>query len=221
MQMLDKVFVSLLRYSCLGLYRGRQLMAISLLRRCARRGVRGFARDEDGNAMVEFAILAPMFFAAVLTVFDVGIMFGENVMLDTAAHDGARALRTGFIFENADEGDIAEQRRLFEEAACANIVLIDCADISYSVANYVDFQNAATDPRFGDDGRVIVNDDGSITNPAFSIGQGTEVIVLTMTTRYDYFTPFLGPLSGQSTAGFDNQNPAVLTSTLVFRNEPF
>ena len=196
-------------------------MAVSLLRRCAGRGIRGFARDEDGNAMVEFAILAPLFFAMVLTVFDVGIMFGTNVMLDTAAHDGARAVRTGKIFENTEEADIAEQKRQFEEAACASVVLIDCSDISYSVASYVNFPAADADPRFGDDGRILVNEDGSIASPAFDIGEGTEVVVLTMTTRYDFFTPFLGMLSGQSSGNYDSSTPAVLTSTLVFRNEPF
>lgn len=196
-------------------------MMVSLLRRCARRDERGFARDEDGNAMIEFAILAPMFFAMVLTVFDVGIMFGTNVMLDTAAHDGARAVRTGNIFENTAEADIAEQRRLFEEAACASVVLIDCTDISYSVASYVSFPTAADDPRFGADGRIIVNEDGSIASPAFDIGEGTNVVVLTMTTRYDFFTPFLGMLSGQARNEYSNSRPAVLTSTLVFRNEPF
>ncbi|NNG02574.1 MAG: pilus assembly protein, partial [Inquilinus sp.] len=105
---------------------------------------RGFADNDSGSSVVEFAILAPMFFAMVLTVFDVAIMFGNSVMLDTAAQDGARAVRTGYIYENVGdlsniegtaEGDPG-QKMMFETAACASIVLIDCDSISYRVARF-------------------------------------------------------------------------------------
>lgn len=172
----------------------------------------GFARDDTGATIVEFALLAPIFFSTLLTVFEVGIMFGTSVMLDTAAQNAGRAVRTGAIYEATWPGlDPTAQKTMFETAMCSEMVLADCADLTYDVQASANFQSASAN--------VTFDADGAIESPGFDVGAPREIVVVTVAHRYDFIIPFLANAWGQD--GLNTPNSLVLRSTLVFRNEPF
>jgi Flp pilus assembly pilin Flp len=180
------------------------------IRRRSRR--RSFAGDTTGATIVEFALLAPIFFSTLLTVFEVGIMFGTSVMLDTAAQNAGRVVRTGAIYEATWPGlDPTAQKDLFETEMCREMFLADCADLSYDVQASANFQSASAD--------VTFDADGAIESPGFDIGAPREIVVVTVAHRYDFIIPFLANAWGQD--GLNTPNSRVLRSTLVFRNEPF
>jgi Flp pilus assembly protein TadG len=60
--------------------------------RCAMGRVR---RNDRGGAALEFAIILPFFLAFVFMVFELGMMFAAQELLDSAARNAARSMRIG------------------------------------------------------------------------------------------------------------------------------
>lgn len=54
-------------------------------------------RDEGGGALIEFALIAPMFFALILAILNISLIFLTQAGLETAAEQAARLLMTGQI----------------------------------------------------------------------------------------------------------------------------
>ena len=65
-----------------------------LLSPAIRRGT-GLARDEQGAVAVEFAILAPFFFAVILAIIETSMTFFAQQVLESALQDTTRLIRTG------------------------------------------------------------------------------------------------------------------------------
>ncbi len=173
------------------------------------RGAAGFLRNRSGSALIEFAMVAPLFFGALLSIFEVGMMFGSSVLLETAAKNGAREVRTGKIYEAT--ADVAAQETMFVDAMCRELILLDCDDISYDVRSFTDYGSVA--------GGVTFASDGTIQSPTFGIGEPQEVIMITLAYQYSFVVPYIGRMWGQD--GLDAANSRMLRSTFVFTNEPF
>lgn len=195
-------------------------MVITALRhafRWRRRGKSpsGFVREDDGSTAVEFALVAPIFFTIVLGIFETAFMFGTNVMLESAANKAARAVRTGQVYTaSLPLLDPGVQRPLFEAAMCNELILINCADLSYDVRVFADFATANAD--------MTCDADGGIESPNFQIGLPAQIVVLTVVYPYQPIIP--NPLS-YAGRDFDSMaggcNGLSMKSVIVFRNEPF
>lgn len=66
------------------------------LRVAARGPLARFGRDENGAAVIEFAILSPIFIALVFMFFETAYNYWTDRMLQFYAADVARSLRTGY-----------------------------------------------------------------------------------------------------------------------------
>lgn len=64
-------------------------------------------RDERGQAMVEFALIAPVLFLLVFGIIQTGLLFGKQLDLKSATRDGAR--RGAVSITNADPATVARQ----------------------------------------------------------------------------------------------------------------
>ena len=58
------------------------------------RTVRGFGRDRRGSAAVEFAIVAPVFFALIFAIIETAMVFFAGQVLETAVQDTGRTFYT-------------------------------------------------------------------------------------------------------------------------------
>lgn len=196
-------------------------MAISFLRdalRGPRWGKRrgGFARDDDGGTALEFGLVAPIFFTALLSIFEVAMIFGTSVLLESAANKAARSVRTGQIYLNTLPAlDVSAQRVLFEQAMCDELILIDCAELSYDVRVFDDINLATVG--------VNCNADGDIDAPGFDIGEPTEIVVVTVVFPYEPIIPNPLIYAGRDwkSAAEGGCNGLSMQSIVVFRNEPF
>jgi len=156
---------------------------------------------------VEFAFLVMPFLIMLIGIVEVGLFFGTAVMLEGAATDTARLIRTGQLKDAADPVTV------FEDRLC-NVVslLVNCADIQYEVINVPDnsFISAEADkPSFDDDGNLMTS--------GFDAGTAEDVIIVRIVYRYEFLTPLLGELM-ESTEG---TNSAILMSSVVLMNEPY
>lgn len=91
------------------------------------RRLRGFRRDRSGSAAVEFALIAPMFFALIFALIETGMVFFAGQVLETAIQDGSRLFYTSQ----------APTQAQFNAAICARVqVLMDCTQLGVDVRSY-------------------------------------------------------------------------------------
>ena len=167
--------------------------------------LRRFRRNRGGSAVVEFALVAPMFFALLFAIIETALMFFASQVLETVTQDSARQIMTGQA-QNA-----AFTQAQFKTLVCSKVVaLFDCANgISIDVQSYPAFGNV----------NVASPIDGSknFTNPNnYSPGGPGDIVVV----RLFYQWPIL-----VTKFGYDISNLAgskrLLTATAAFQNEPY
>ncbi len=172
-----------------------------LIKRCFK------AIGECGNASIEFAIVGTSFMLMLLAAFEFGYMLFVQSALDNAARDAARLVRTGQAQQSANATNT------FSTLLCNDVgSLIGCGNILYQAQVFNDWTSAQTavntpPPRNPATGAYI--------SPGFSAGTAGQILVVTVTYNYPFFTPWIGGLLGGST------DSALLMSTVVFQNEPY
>lgn len=198
-----------------------------------RRSAKRFVRDPEGATAVEFALVAPIFFATLLSIIEITMIFGTTVMLDAAANRASREIRTGKIYLDnynvatdpvidPDTGDetcpneqACSREEQFLKAMCRNLVLIRCDEIKYNVEVFGSFSDVATG--------VYCDGSGGVAPTAFEIGDPNETVVVTIAYLYRPIIPNPLSYSGRDwrTSAQGGCNGLMLQSTVVFRNEPF
>jgi Flp pilus assembly protein TadG len=165
------------------------------------------ALGDSGAAAVEFAIVGTVFMLMLLASFEFGYMLFIQSVLDNAARDAARLIRTGQAQESADA------ETTFQTLLCNDVgSLIGCGNILYQALVFNDWGDAQTSVNNG-----VTRDKstGALVSAGFSPGTQGQILVVTVTYNYSFFTPWIGGLVGNGT------NSAFLQSTVVFQNEPY
>lgn len=164
------------------------------------------ALDARGAAAVEFAIVGSTFMMMMLACFEFGYMLFVQSILDNAARDAARLIRTGQVQTSANPTNT------FQTLLCNDVgSLIACGSIVYQSEVFNDWssaQTAMTTPPTRDS-------NGNYVSAGFSPGTLSQIVVVTVTYNYPFFTPWIAGLLGGGT------NSALLMSTVVFQNEPY
>jgi len=161
-----------------------------------------FARQKDGAAAVEFALVAAPFLAMVFAIMETAIIFFASQALETSAADGARLILTG---QAQTQGF---NQAAFKNAVCAKIYgLFDCGGLIVDVKNYASFASIDTS-------KPITNGVANLNAGYAPGGKGDIVIV-----RLMYQWPVYVSLLGLNLA--DNGSNRLLMATVAFRNEPF
>jgi Flp pilus assembly protein TadG len=89
--------------------------------------LRSFRRSQDGSAAVEFAMIAPMFFALIFAVIETGMVFMAGQVLETGVEDGARLVYTSQTTSAVD----------FKAAICSRVsMMMDCTKLDVDVRSY-------------------------------------------------------------------------------------
>ena len=97
--------------------------------------LRRFRRNRRGSAAVEFALVAPMFFAVLFAIIELALVFFSSQILETVTQDTARLIMTG----QAQNANYTQAK--FKEEVCARLTLMfDCLNgVSIDVQNYKEF----------------------------------------------------------------------------------
>jgi Flp pilus assembly protein TadG len=170
-----------------------------------RKALRRFRRNRRGSAAVEFALVAPVFFALLFAIIETAIVFFAGQVLETVTQDSARFIMTG----QAQTGGYSQSQ--FKTYVCGKIsVLFDCVN-----GVYVDVQSY---PAFSG---VSINDpiDGSknfVPPNNYSPGGPGDIVVV----RLFYQWPLVVTGLGYNIANLSGSK-RLLTATAAFRNEPY
>jgi Flp pilus assembly protein TadG len=155
---------------------------------------------------VEFALVAPLFFALLFAIIETGLVFFASESLETTLQDSARTILTG-------QAQIAkyDKNGFKKDVVCPNVsVLFDCANgIFVDVQSYpsgfggVTISNPITAGNFAD-------------NTQYSPGGPGDIVVVRLFYKWPLFVTGLGyniaNLSGSM---------RLLSATIAFKNEPY
>jgi Flp pilus assembly protein TadG len=170
-----------------------------------RKALRRFRRNRRGSAAVEFALVAPVFFALLFAIIETAIVFFAGQVLETVAQDSARMIMTG----QAQTGGYSQGQ--FKDYVCGRIsVLFDCANGIYvDVKSYPAFTNVSiTDP--------IDGGKNFIPTMQYSPGGPGDIVVV----RLFYQWPLIVTGIGYNAANLSGSK-RLLAATAAFRNEPY
>src|SRR5258708_3168170 len=118
--------------------------------------LRRFRRNRGGSAAVEFALVAPVFFALLFAIIETALVFFASQVLETVTQNSARMILTG----QANSAGYATASDLKSKAICltgsvAN-VLFDCTNgIFVDVENYPSFANMVLSSQIDTNGNFI------------------------------------------------------------------
>ncbi len=165
---------------------------------------RHLSRAEGGNVIVEFALLAPVFFMAVVGLIEFVLYQYKTYALNHVVYEAARNLQTGEV-QNSD--DMADA---FHAEVCAHARgLIDCAAIQFDVRSFVNLGDVTfTAPVF--------DENGNPANFVFLPGGPNEYSVIRGAINHNFVTPFMGDLFG-----IGPDMPAIVNAYVVVKNEPW
>ena len=166
-----------------------------------------FARDERGSPVVEFALVAPLFFGIALATLQTGTIFLVKAFFESAAEEGARVVltnKTGSMTPAQFQAQIcAELTALFD---CSQVV-VQLTPLPAGTTNLVSLL-----PQFDSKGNLI-------GTPTVDVGanagaSGTDMLLVVM-----YPWPVYGGPLGLNFATLGN-GKMLMASTQVFRVEP-
>src|SRR5450755_2017368 len=96
-----------------------------------RSAIRRFRRNRRGSAAVEFALVAPAFFALLFAIIETAMVFFASQVLETVAQSSARMIMTG------QAQTAAYTQAQFAAYVCTQVpALFTCANIYIDVQSY-------------------------------------------------------------------------------------
>jgi Flp pilus assembly protein TadG len=182
----------------------------------ARSALVRFRRNRRGSAAVEFALVAPVFFALLFAILETALMFFATQVLETMTQDSARAILTG----QAQTGGVSIckvggqsapcTQGTFLTYVCSQIpALFSCANLYADVESYSSFSSVVINSQ-------IDSSHNFINNMQYLPGGPGDIVVVRLFYQWPLFVTGLGynisNLSGSK---------RLLVATAAFRNEPY
>lgn len=172
--------------------------------------LRGFSQrlrtqSRAGSAIIEFAVVAPVFFLLLFSILEIGIIYFAQSTIQFATNDIARMVRTG---QGGSQGVTQQSIR---DRVCGNIApLVPCDnDLSVDVESFNSFGGLTFSPPLDGNGNMQPMNN-------FTPGSACNVVLVRIFYAWPVFTPILTPFLSNM-AGSKH----LLYSATAFRNEPF
>jgi Flp pilus assembly protein TadG len=158
------------------------------------------ARDQTGSALVEFALVSPLFFLLTFVTIDFGLILLTQSSINFAARDASRLIMTGQVQSGAGQS-------AFTTRACNAVsALISCSSLQYNVQSGSTFSSL--------NAKVVANTSGNMSTTGFSPGgPGSDVLV-----QIGYPYSCIIPVACDY---ISNNGKFLLVATVAFQNENY
>ncbi|HZT89739.1 MAG TPA: TadE/TadG family type IV pilus assembly protein [Stellaceae bacterium] len=181
-------------------------------------------RDQRAAVALEMAFVTPPFLLILLSILDMGLMLATQSLMDGAAQDAARLIRTGQVYAAGNSISTFQNQLcsdmgpMMSTSTCQSSLIFDVQ--TFGTYGAVAFPACVRN----------ANQAGGGTACNFTPGIGRQIVGVQITYAYPFIIPWVGAcLSGGSCwAGYGTTNggstgtgTATLVSTVVFQNEPF
>lgn len=165
---------------------------------------RRLSRAEGGNVLVEFALLAPVFFMVVIGLVEYVLFQYKTYALNHVVYEAARNLQTGETFTAEDMEDS------FREEVCLHAsTMIDCGQIRFDVRAY----DTIAEVQYPE---VVFDENGQPVNFVFAPGGPNKYSVVRGAIEHTFVTPFMNELFGMGP-----DLPAIVNAFTIVKNEPW
>jgi len=152
---------------------------------------------------LEFALVAPVFFALLFAIIETALMFFASQVLETITQNSARMILTG----QAQQGAYSQSQ--FATYVCGQVpALFDCTKIWIDVQNYPSFAGVTINSP--------VDASGNFVTAQYSPGGSGDTVVVRLGYKWPIFVTGLG-------YNIANQpgSKRLLTASAAFKNEPY
>jgi Flp pilus assembly protein TadG len=167
--------------------------------------LRRFRRNRRGSAAVEFALVAPVFFALLFAIIETAIVFFAGQVLETITQQSARMILTG----QAQNAGYTQGQ--FKTYVCNQIpALFTCANDYVEVQSYPAFANVTLNSQ------IDANNNFDSSNMQYNPGGPGQIVVVRLFYQWPLFVTGLG-YNISNLAG----SKRLLAATSAFQNEPF
>lgn len=164
-----------------------------------------FRRNRRGSAVIEFAMVAPIFFGLLFAIIETAFMFFAGQVLETAVQDSSRLILTG----QAQSASYSQAQ--FKNDVCSRLTaLFDCGGV------YIDVRSYGTDFSTVNITAPIDANKNFVNNMQYSPGSSGQIVVVRAFYQWPLFITGLG-YDVSNLAG----NKRLLSATAAFRNEPY
>lgn len=168
-----------------------------------------FERNKQGSAAVQFALVAPMFFALIFAIIETSMVFFAGQVLETGTQDSARLM---FTHQAADNNMTQAQ---FTQDLCNRIsALFNCSGLYIDVKTYAPGTTITITQPIDGSGNFVNN----FTYQAPPAGSPNTVVVRAF-YQWPLFVTQLGYNIANIGRGSTNSK-YLLAATAAFRVEP-
>jgi Flp pilus assembly protein TadG len=175
------------------------------------RGVfRRFRRSRGGSAAVEFALVAPVFFALLFAIIETAMMFFATQVLETVTQNSARLILTGQAQTAGDSQGQFMSNVVCPTGSVANVLFNCLTGIYIDVESYSAFSNVVMSSQIDANGNFITS------NLGYNPGGPGDIVVVRMFYKWPLYVTGLGYNIANLTG-----NQRLLYGTAAFQNEPY
>ncbi len=169
---------------------------------------RRWRRDQRGTTLLEFAILAPVFFVFVLLSFQVALAYFAASSIENATADAARLIRTG------QAQGLGFDKARFKQEVCSRTIsfITDCqAKLRVDARTVTTFAQIQAPKCLSSNGSLQAE-----SNFGFDPGGAESIVLVTVCYELDIF-------AGLPDFGFANTRNGnfLIRASASFRNEPY
>jgi len=180
-------------------------LASRIRARFARVGARMRAERNKASAMIEFAMIAPVFFLMLTGIIENGLIYMAGSTLQYATDNAARYVRTG----QAQAAGMTQAQ--FKTRICNDIsALLSCSNLQVDLQAYSGYSSAGFATPTDSSGNLK----SSLNN--YQPGVACNVVLLRTFYTWNVITPGLSAFLTNMTSG-----KRLISGTAAFRNEPF
>ena len=166
-----------------------------------------FAKAKGGSTLIEFAMLAPVFFFLVMGLVEFVLYQYRIYALNHVVYEATRNLQTG---EVQSAGDTAAQAEAFHDEVCKHAgLMINCDSIVFDVRTYDKIDEIEFPP-------VEFDEDGNPINFVFEPGGPEKYSVVRASIHHKFVTPYMDKLFRMGP-----DMPAIVNAFCIVRNEPW
>lgn len=159
--------------------------------------IRGFIRNKEGNAAVEFALIAPMLFLLLMGIVEFALVMFATSVIEGAATSASRLGLTGRAgANNPTYGDTPERQAYVRaEIDRLSLGLVEADEVQFVPTIHSGYGSADADQGEG-------------------LGSGNQAVTYDLTYDWYFFTPLVGRFFGAD-------NMFTIRASVIVKNEDF
>lgn len=171
------------------------LRALSGIARAATRQARAYRRDKKGVTLVEFAVIAPLFFLLLLSIIEIALISLSTSTFRTGLSHASRLVRTG------DAQCLSRQD--FIVAICSR------TSLAPNCAERTEIDRQVYSVGFSSDPELVIGVD------EFAALSGGDVVRISATYEWEVLSPIVAPFLADGSGVFPYE------VSFLFKNEEF